>query len=112
MTESLPPALTVEAVKQLMDEQAVFTLLDCRQPEEHALAHLPGAVLIPMNELEQRVAELEAHRDDRMVVYCHHGMRSEMVVQWLRARGFPLAQNMTGGIDAWSALIDTTVPRY
>jgi rhodanese-related sulfurtransferase len=45
-------------------------------------------------------------------VHCHHGGRSLRVTQFLRQRGFAQAQNMAGGIDAWSLRIDPTVPRY
>ena len=87
-------------------------LLDCRTPEEYAIAKIDGAVLIPMQELPARLAELESWRDKPIVVHCHHGMRCLKVAQWLREQGFSFAQSMTGGIDAWSAEIDPAVPRY
>lgn len=87
-------------------------LLDVRQPEEHAFAALPGARLIPLAELPARVAELEAWRAEDVVVYCHHGMRSQRAVEWLRQRGFTRLLNLTGGIDRWSLEADPTLPRY
>ena len=62
--------------------------------------------------LRERIDELEAHRDGRIVVHCHHGGRSMQVTQALRSMGFEQTQNMAGGIDAWSQLIDDSVPRY
>ena len=49
---------------------------------------------------------------ERVVVYCHHGMRSMQATQFLRARGHQYVFSMAGGIDAWSAEIDPAVPRY
>jgi adenylyltransferase/sulfurtransferase len=87
-------------------------LVDCREPDEHAVARIAGALLLPMSQLAGRVDELEAYRDTPIVVHCHHGGRSLRVAAWLRERGFARAQSMAGGIDRWSLEIDPTVPRY
>ncbi len=88
-----------------------LVLLDVRQPEELALASLPGVVHIPMGEVPARVAELP--RDRPIVVMCHHGVRSAHVVAYLReAHGFEQVANLSGGIDAWSCDLDPRVPRY
>ena len=87
-------------------------LLDCRGPDEHAIARIEGAVLIPMNELPERLAELERWRDGAIIVHCHHGVRSLRVAGFLQERGFPRVQSMRGGIDAWSVEVDPSVPRY
>jgi adenylyltransferase/sulfurtransferase len=56
---------------------------------------------------------IEAMTDSSdIVVYCHHGVRSLNVVNWLRQQGIPNVQSMEGGIDAWSVLIDPAVARY
>jgi len=87
-------------------------LLDCRTPEEYATAKIAGAMLLPMQELPERVSEIAAWKDRPIIVHCHHGMRSLRVAKWLREQGFTLAQSMQGGIDAWSTDVDPTVPRY
>lgn len=87
-------------------------LLDCRTEEEHATARIEGSVLIPMQEIAGRLGELDAWRGRTIVVHCHHGVRSLRVTQWLRERGFASATSMRGGIDAWSAEVDTSVPVY
>ena len=104
--------IDVESVKKLIDGQSDFLLIDCREPNEHEFCRIESAKLIPMNQTPERVAELEAHRDSQIVVHCHHGGRSMQVVQWLRDQGFHGAQNMTGGIEAWSQTVDPEVPRY
>ena len=81
-----------------------------REPAEHAIARIEGAVLVPMREVPARAGELDPNEE--IVVFCHHGQRSAMVVDWLRQNGFPLAVNLEGGIDAWSCEVDPTVPRY
>lgn len=87
-------------------------LLDCRTPEEHAVARIEGAVLIPMQEIAGRIGELDGWRGRTIIVHCHHGVRSLRVTQWLRERGFPRATSLRGGIDAWSSQIDPSVPIY
>lgn len=113
MSSAEPPLeIDVHAVKRLRDSEAAFLLLDCREPDEHVIARIPGAVLVPMGEIPERLALLAPHRDGRIVVHCHHGGRSLRVTRWLRAQGFTGAQNMAGGIDAWSVEIDPDTPRY
>ncbi|MBL6712120.1 rhodanese [bacterium] len=87
-------------------------LLDCRRPDEHAIAQIEGSLLIPMQEIAERLAEIEDWRQKPLVVHCHHGMRSLRVVEFLREKGFSTAQSLTGGIDAWSLEVDADVPRY
>ncbi|WP_425613403.1 rhodanese-like domain-containing protein [Anatilimnocola sp. NA78] len=107
-----PIEVDVQTVKELLDAKAEFTLLDCREPDEYQTAHIEGARLIPMREIPGKLAELESLKDARIIVHCHHGGRSMRVTQWLREQGFPHVQNMAGGIDAWSQVIDPRVPRY
>jgi len=108
----LPLEIDVHAVKALRDAGQAFLLLDCREPDEHATARIPGAVLVPMSAVPERLDLLEPHRAGRIVVHCHHGGRSLRVTRWLRGQGFSGAQNMAGGIDAWSLEIDPATPRY
>ena len=111
-TDEIPLELEVEDVQALRAAGTPFILLDCREPDEHATASLPGALLIPMREIPERLSMLEPHRDGRIVVHCHHGGRSLRVARWLRGQGFVHAQSMAGGIDQWAQQIDTSLPRY
>jgi len=108
----VPFEIEAAEVKRLLDAEEPFFLLDVRTPEERAIVRLEDAALIPIQEISERAAELEPHRQRRIVVFCHHGGRSEMVANWLRGQGFAAAQNMTGGIDAWAVEIDPSLPRY
>ena len=109
---SIPIEIDVHEVKRLLDSQADFLLIDCREASENEYCRIEGSRLIPMNETPDRINELERHRDSRIIIHCHHGGRSFQVVQWLRSQGFHQAQNMTGGIESWSQSIDPSVPRY
>ncbi len=87
-------------------------LLDVRQPEEHALAALPDSTLIPLGELFARAEELEEWKNEEVVVYCHHGIRSLNAIAQLQHLGFTKLQNLAGGIDRWTSEVDPSVPRY
>jgi adenylyltransferase/sulfurtransferase len=87
-------------------------LLDVRQPWEHETAALPGSQLIPLQELPARAAEVAPQTGVPVVVYCHHGIRSQSAAALLQRCGLPAVYSLAGGIDAWSVLIDPKVPRY
>lgn len=100
------------SVQQLQALLAVgsTTVLDVRSHEELALAALPGARHIPMNELPQRIADLNPKA--AIAVLCHHGVRSLMAARFLEQNGFTDVSSVAGGIDAWSGQVDPSVPQY
>jgi len=100
-----------ELAKKLAAGEPVF-LLDVREPWEHATAHLPNSTLIPLGELPRRVEEVDPAPGSTVVVYCHHGIRSLSGAAILEMNGFREAFSLAGGIEAWSRLIDATIPRY
>lgn len=106
-----PLGITVHALKERLDCGEQPFLLDVRSPVEYDIAHL-GGYLIPLNELPERLDELEERRDADIVVYCRTGGRSARAVQWLRQQGFQGAVNLRGGLHAWSDEIDPSVPKY
>ena len=108
-----PLETTPHSVKQRLDAGEALVLIDVREPHEFALARIEGAALIPMRQIPGEVPELERRADaSALIVYCHHGVRSLQVVEWLREMGIEACQSMAGGIDAWSLSIDPSVPRY
>jgi rhodanese-related sulfurtransferase len=86
-------------------------LIDVREPWEFARTSIEGSLLIPMGEVPSR-AHQELDPEERLLVVCHHGIRSMNVAVWLRNQGFELAQSLRGGIDAWSVEVDPAVGRY
>jgi rhodanese-related sulfurtransferase len=100
-------------VKQQLDAGDALVLVDVREPAEFAIAKISDAELIPMGSVPDQLQRLEAAADDAMVVvFCHHGVRSLQVVNWLRQQGVENCQSMSGGIDLWSLNVDPQVPRY
>ena len=85
-------------------------LVDVREPWEHAIAALPDARLVPLQSLPMAVSTFDPSR--QYVVYCHHGMRSRMAIDYLRGLGFTRLWNLEGGIARWSEEVDPSVPRY
>ena len=102
---------TPEAFAKQRQQPNSPVLLDVRESWEYQTANLPNSLLMPMGEVSSR-AHTELDPDAPVVVMCHHGARSLNVALWLRDQGFPNAQSLAGGIDAWSRTIDPTVPRY
>jgi rhodanese-related sulfurtransferase len=99
-------------VKARLDAGDPLVLVDCRERNEYDLVHVAAARLFPMSELPQHLSELEKLRDAEIVVYCHHGVRSRQVANWLRGQGFARVQSLAGGIDRWAEEIDPTLARY
>ena len=89
---------------------APLVLLDVREPWEHRIAHLEGAVLIPLGQLAQRIRELPPRAE--IVTYCHHGARSLNAARLLRAAGFSTATSLAGGIDAWAREVEPEMAKY
>ena len=102
----ISPADTTELIRK---NEA--RLIDVREPWEFQAAHIEGSVLMPMGDVPAR-AHQELDPDERLVVLCHHGQRSLNVTVWLRNQGFEQVQSLRGGIDAWAAEVDPSVPRY
>jgi sulfur-carrier protein adenylyltransferase/sulfurtransferase len=107
--EEISP-MTVRELKRKMTDGGAFTLVDVREPYEYEIARIEGSRLIPLGELEQRMAELP--RSGALIFQCHSGGRSAAAARLAQEAGFENVYNLEGGIDAWSVEIDPTVPRY
>ena len=107
-----PLEISCADVKAKLDADESFVFVDCREADEYQLVNIPGAQLLPMSEIQERVTELESHKQDQIVVHCHHGGRSLQVTQWLLQQGYVNVKSMAGGIDVWAIEIDPTLKRY
>jgi rhodanese-related sulfurtransferase len=107
----IPLEVSPSDVKARIDAGEAVRLIDVREVQEHQLTRIEGAELIPMNSIPQNLQDLD---DDgpALIVFCHHGVRSLSVVDWLRRQGIENCQSMAGGIDLWSLTVDAAVPRY
>lgn len=105
-----PTEIDAPALQRLLQSpDRDVQLVDVREQWEAQIATLPGSVLIPLGELPGRLGELD--RDRAVLTYCHSGVRSAEAARLLTAQGFR-ATSLTGGINAWSNLVDPRVPRY
>src|SRR5512143_1107321 len=93
--------MTAEQVRELLnkDDATHYNLVDVRQPGEYQQQHLPGARLIPVAELADRLSELDPGKPT--ITYCASGMRSRAAAAVLTTAGFNNVSSMTGGIKAW-----------
>jgi adenylyltransferase/sulfurtransferase len=103
-------SLTVEELKQRLDQGEDLFILDVRNPEEYQICRLDGSVLIPLPQLQERHGELDRERE--IIVHCKSGMRSQKAIQFLRQQGFGKLKNLTGGILAWADRIDPSLAKY
>jgi len=101
--------VTPSELQQLLSSDNPPTFIDVREEGEAAICSIDGATLIPMNSLPQRLQEIP--RDRPVVLYCHAGMRSWMVGQWLSEQGYD-ARSLAGGIDRWAREIEPEMARY
>lgn len=109
---SNPLEIDCRSVKTKLDNGEDILFVDCREKAEHDTVHIKEAILIPMSEMQGRIAELEAYKNRPIIIHCHHGGRSLRVTQWLIQQGFTDTRSMAGGIDEWATAIDTSLPRY
>jgi len=106
----LPIEIDVGTLAAWRRDGVAHAVLDVREPWEVAIVSLPGSLKVPMAELPGQADTLP--RDVPLVVLCHHGGRSLRVTAWLRAQGLANAVNLAGGIDAWAAEVDPSMPTY
>ena len=111
---ALPVTAVADCIQNSLARGRQPVVLDVREPWEITTAHMipEGAALvtIPMQQIPARLAEIDPNRP--ILALCHHGVRSQQVALFLDRQGYPEVYNITGGIDAWSRLIDPSVPLY
>ncbi|HLV01111.1 MAG TPA: molybdopterin-synthase adenylyltransferase MoeB [Acidobacteriota bacterium] len=108
--ESNVPEITVHELKAKLDRGDDVFILDVRNPQEYEISRIEGAKLIPLDQLMERVHELDSSRE--IVLQCRTGQRSAVALQRLQKLGFRKLHNLKGGILEWSREIDPTLPRY
>jgi molybdopterin/thiamine biosynthesis adenylyltransferase/rhodanese-related sulfurtransferase len=106
-----PDEVTVHELKRALDEpQLGIQVLDVREPDEHRIARINGARLVPLSTLSERFAELDPSQ--HYYLHCKAGGRSMNALEFLRQQGFKHLKSVKGGITAWSDEIDRNVPKY
>lgn len=99
-----------QTLKQMMDEERDFVLLDVREQHEYETARIKGTKFMPIGQIPHRASELNPYGE--IVVYCHHGIRSLDAIYLLQQMGFKRVSSLSGGIDRWSKEIDPSVSKY
>ena len=103
--------ITVAEIKAKRERGETFRLIDVREPNEHAIAKIEGAELLPLSRNQEWIGTLP--KDQELVIMCHHGGRSAQVASYLTDQlGHTNVTNVLGGIDDWSISVDPSVPRY
>ena len=110
MAGTFPASIDVLTLSKELDAGKTYKILDVRQGWEIGVCAFEGSINVPLMNIPGHVAELP--RDEALVVVCHHGMRSQQAVNWLRAQGFDNAINLQGGINAWAQNVDTDMATY
>jgi rhodanese-related sulfurtransferase len=106
---AIPEATPAEIHRRLQTGEDLL-LVDVREPDEIAIAALPDALICPLSRASEWIDRLP--KQQPLIIFCHHGVRSLRVARALAERGHTNLTNMTGGIDLWSAQVDPAVPRY
>jgi len=109
------PEIGVKELASLIanDLDRSIQLIDVREPDEIAIAHVEGFTDLPLSQFQTWSASIHTDfdRHAETLVMCHHGMRSAQMCQWLINQGFTNVKNIRGGIDAYSDL-DPSMARY
>jgi len=106
-----PDEVTVQDMKRALDDPKLgVKVIDVREPDEYEIAHVKGAQLLPLSQLQERFTELDPNQ--QYYIHCKMGGRSMRALQFLRQQGFKYLKNVKGGISAWSDEIDQNVPKY
>lgn len=103
---SYKECVTNEKLAEKLNEDSTI-ILDVRETEEHARKHIPGSVLIPLRQLEERCEELAD--EGEIFVICESGVRSEMACRILKAKGFKYVYNVVPGMIAWAGPTDSVL---
>jgi len=102
--------ILAEDLKKKIDNNEDIFLLDVREPHEYEINRIEEGYLIPLNDLPNRLNELDSSRE--IVAYCKVGGRSARAVGFLKKTGFKKVKNLVGGIDEWINKVDRSMPRY
>jgi rhodanese-related sulfurtransferase len=106
----MTPEITPMELAEKLNSPSPPVLIDVREPDEHAYCRIEGAQLKPLGFITEWLDALDPEAE--IVFQCHTGVRSAYATSLARRRGFKRAFNLRGGIEAWSVLVDPTVPRY
>lgn len=91
--------ITAQQAKEIMDSREGYIILDTRTQEEYDESHIPGAILIPYDEILEKAEDVLTDKDQLMLVYCRSGRRSKLAAQDLQTLGYTNIKEFGGIID-------------
>lgn len=106
----LPIDLEPQELVNALEKGEPVVLVDCREQWEHEIVRLEDSTLIPLSLIPEHADDFES--DARVVVYCHHGIRSRYAAALLRQAGVFQARSLRGGIDLWRRQVDPSLANY
>jgi adenylyltransferase/sulfurtransferase len=109
---ALGSTITVEELKEMIDSGKDFELIDVREPNEYEIVSIPGAKLIPKDQILSGQALSQLPQNKPIVLHCKSGARSAEALAAVQAAGFGDAVHVQGGVLAWANRIDTSLPTY
>jgi rhodanese-related sulfurtransferase len=114
MNQFIPQISVEELAVRIRDRESPLQLIDVREPHEVEIAYVEGFEVLPLSQFERWSNQIQTNFDPEVetAVMCHHGIRSAQMCQWLQQNGFTNVKNIAGGIDAYSLLVDPSIPRY
>ncbi|MDQ2838495.1 MAG: adenylyltransferase/sulfurtransferase MoeZ [Actinomycetota bacterium] len=104
--------ITAAELKELLDSNKPIALIDVREPAEWEIVKIPGATLIPKDEILRGDALASLPQDRQIVMYCKTGVRSAETLAAVKGAGFADAVHVQGGVTAWVKQIDPSLPSY
>jgi rhodanese-related sulfurtransferase/TusA-related sulfurtransferase len=99
-----PHVIQNDELQKKLDAGEKITVLDVREPAEYTFGHIPGAKLIPLGELEDRIDELD--QDSEIHIVCRTGNRSDLASKQLEEKGFKNVKNVVQGMVEWSGPVE------
>ena len=91
--------ITAEEAKQIMDSEEGYAIVDVREQDEYDALHIPGAILIPYTQIEEKAEKLLPDKDQLILVYCRSGRRSKIAAEALAELGYTNIKEFGGIID-------------
>jgi sulfur-carrier protein adenylyltransferase/sulfurtransferase len=104
--------ITATELKELLDSDKPVYLVDVREPAEFEIVSIPGATLIPKDEILRGDALASLPQDKQIVMYCKTGVRSAETLAAVKHAGFSDAVHVQGGVTAWVSQVDPSLPSY
>ncbi len=111
MSDAVKFVSATEAFEMLKNNQSI-KLIDVREPHEYEFCNIKGALLCSLSRFDEAISEANLSKSDKIVLYCHHGVRSMKAAIYLADQGFEDLYSLEGGIEAWSLEVDPSVARY